>query len=132
MSAPPPCAGQWKLFDSTDPVDHKEAVALCNGCPIITHCAQQLAESRAESCSPAYGPAGTWAGQLVGAPAAMRQAEDEKRRAAEDALFTEAEARNCALRWLRGEHNDYTKVGRRVYERRGRQARQAARKGEAA
>jgi hypothetical protein len=61
----PPCAGLWKLFDSTDPVDHIEARALCMGCPMLLECHDRRMAAHRNQYS-TYGPTGTWAGQLVG------------------------------------------------------------------
>jgi hypothetical protein len=62
-----PCAGQWKLFDSTDLVDHVRARQLCETCPIrATICTDSLkaAKKEAGKYGANYGPLGTWAGQL--------------------------------------------------------------------
>jgi len=57
------CAGQWRLFDSTDPADHREAAKLCGVCPMLRECRRRLEEAQvAERWG---GPQGTWAGLLV-------------------------------------------------------------------
>jgi len=62
------CAGQWRLFDSTDEADHREAARLCavgtdHACPMLTECRRRLDDAqRKERWG---GPQGTWAGLLV-------------------------------------------------------------------
>lgn len=52
-----PCAGLHELFDSTEPVDHMQAKAICKTCPVIDWCRTQVPPSTRF-------PAGTWAGRL--------------------------------------------------------------------
>lgn len=115
MSALPPCAGQWELFDSTDPSDHEEAKALCGQCPMIVECGQRLdaARNRAHrGGGQTYGPVGTWAGRLMGIPRTTAA-----RMAAEDAMFTEAELRAAHAAFATGDRRPITKTAERIYQR---------------
>lgn len=120
-----PCAGQWELFDSTAPRDHHEAKALCATCPAFAACLDALAAARAQACVPAdiYGPAGTWAGQLVGPPQRISAARIK----AEDEMFSDAELRAFHTDYAAGLRDTRTVVGERVYNRR-RKRQQHARK----
>lgn len=64
---PRACLGKDKLFDSTHPTHHAEAKALCDTCPAIDLCREEL---RAVIADHGYdkqkGPRGTWAGILLG------------------------------------------------------------------
>jgi hypothetical protein len=65
------CVGQYALFDSTHPADHAEARDLCARCPALLPCALLLREVQTATLgvrSAGGGPAGTWAGKLVGKP----------------------------------------------------------------
>ena len=64
----PPCAGKWRLFDSTDPADHIEAREICAACPLIEDCRRRLEQANvsARAVARGGGPRGTWAGELVG------------------------------------------------------------------
>lgn len=65
------CSGQWWLFDSTEPADHHEAKTICMGCPVRRECLELLKQVQRDTSGTARaggGPAGTWAGHLVGAP----------------------------------------------------------------
>lgn len=119
----PPCAGRWKLFDSTDPHDHQTAAAICATCPMIEACRTQLAATRADAHGH-YGPQGTWAGQLVNtiAPGRPTLREDE---------YDGAEARKARAAYNRGERTEWAILGHRAYER-ARKRRQRAARGEAA
>lgn len=72
MSAEPiaACAGQWRLFDSTNRADHYAAAQICAGCPIRLQCATDLEQRRRNSSdgASAFRPQGTWAGRLYGSP----------------------------------------------------------------
>lgn len=62
-----PCIGQHRLFDSIHAADHAEAKAICDTCPVIDWCREQLEAAReAAASSTGGGPVGTWAGELVG------------------------------------------------------------------
>ena len=115
MNAPvPPCAGRWELFDSTDIHDHREARRLCGGCPIVTECRSQLEATIADShLGMKYGPRGTWAGSLMGPPQTSTH-----RAQAEEAMFSEAEARDAHAKYAAGFRDSRTEVGERVYQRR--------------
>jgi len=58
------CAGQWDLFDSTEPATHEEAKQLCAHCPIAANCTD-LARNLRDSIYGA-GLVGTWGGKLYG------------------------------------------------------------------
>lgn len=62
------CAGQWRLFDSTNRADHYKAATICAGCPIWLQCANDLEHAIAEAPRGGTGfvPQGTWAGILYG------------------------------------------------------------------
>lgn len=126
MNAIPNCAGKWRLFDSTDPRDHYEAQALCATCPFVTECRATLARARAEAHVPAkYGPAGTWAGQLVGP--GHRIAASRLR--AEEEMFTPAELRTFHADFNAGFRSPRTIMAERIYQRikkRGQQSRMSA------
>ena len=66
-----PCIGQYELFDSTWPADHKHAKKLCTECPALLACRELLREEQ-RICrtltASGGGPTGTWAGRLVGKP----------------------------------------------------------------
>lgn len=66
------CRGQGPLFESTHPLDHEEAAAICAKCPAIAACRGLL---EAESKNAVYGATGTWAGELVGTKRAERTRE---------------------------------------------------------
>lgn len=122
---PPPCVGKSWLFDSTDPGCHVEAAKLCRACPMIQECRVLLAKAReASSQESGHGPQGTWAGEAVGKATTHAQ-----RRANEEAMFTDEEALAASRGYKRGDRDDRSKIGARVYERR-RLAAQSDRKRE--
>lgn len=122
MSALPPCAGQWRLFDSIDPVDHREAAALCRTCPMIEGCREQLRLAHSHTDRhPGYGPEGTWAGQLIGGGAISR-----RRIAIEDEAFTPDEAKRAWSAYRSGDRSDWASAGYRAQERRRSQRRRDA------
>ena len=125
MSALPPCAGQWELFDSTNPSDHRRAAALCATCPMLTECAARLETARNRTHGPIidYGPQGTWAGKLVGAGPSLSRI----RETAEDAMFTAAELREAHNAYARGIRTDRIRTAERIYQR-NRKRRKAAEK----
>ena len=126
-----PCAGQWKIFDSLDLVDHHEARQLCQTCPIVDWCREQLEAARSDAHRYQYGPQGTWAGELVGVTAGCVRSS-AKTLEAEEAMFSEADARIAHNDFTRGVITEWTATGERVYQRRiGRQKR-ARRKDDAA
>lgn len=98
------CAGKWQIFDATDEASHAEARAICQQCPLLSQCAI--------TASTLDHKEGTWAARLHSGARGRPSTE------AEDALYTEDEARLCYNAWQRGEHDYYNKVGRRVYKRR--------------
>lgn len=119
----PPCAGQWLLFDSVDLADHRRARAMCGVCPIRLECRKQLEEASADShCGPKYGPRGTWAGMLVGLPRTSA-----RRAQAEEAMFSEDEARTAHANFAAGFRDARTLVGERVYNRRKKRQQTARR-----
>jgi hypothetical protein len=121
MSVVPPCAGKWALFDSTDIRDHHEARTLCHTCPAVAACLTALRTARADALAgDKYGPAGTWAGQLLGV---TRQT----RAAAEEAMFGEDDARAAHARYAAGSRDPKDATGERVYQRR-KKRQQLARK----
>lgn len=114
MSAVPPCLGQHELFDSTDPRDHYEAKALCAICPVFASCLEALATARGEALLPdKYGPAGTWAGQLVGPPHRVTAS----RAKAEEEMFTDEELRTFHADYAAGFRSPRTVMAERVYQR---------------
>lgn len=125
MSTVPPCAGKWVLFDSTDPSDHLKAARLCAGCPMRAECEQRLESARNRSHRPVadYGPAGTWAGRLVGAGPSLSRIRER----AEDGMFTDAELREAHNAYARGIRTDRIRTAERIYQR-NRKRRKAAEK----
>lgn len=123
MSTPPPCAGKWQLFDSVDPVDHHEAATLCAACPVIEDCRQRLAAARADMHSAVYGPAGTWAGELVGDPSPIRSKTALE---AQERSYAPEEAKLAHIAYNRGDRTHWATVGHRIYERQRRRAARAA------
>lgn len=63
-----PCRGQSDLFQSTHWADHLEAATLCADCPVFAACDAQREYEVATTRRACTTPAGTWAGQLYGAP----------------------------------------------------------------
>lgn len=53
------CVGEWKVFDSTDPLDHALARTICWECPALLACRGLLKQVRTSETE------GTWAGQLI-------------------------------------------------------------------
>lgn len=113
------CGGRYELFDSVQTEDHFEARALCRQCPVLAAC-DRLRREVAESAYSTYGPRGTWAGKLYGAPyrPASTACDDLEER------YTEDEARKAALAYQRGDKSEWALLGRRVYERRNRRRRE--------
>ena len=126
MSTVPPCAGQWVLFDSTDPHDHVKAARLCGVCPMRAECAARLESARNKSHRPAseYGPAGTWAGHLVGAGPRV----SVERAKAEEAMFTDAELREAHNAFSKGIRTDRIRMAERIYQRNRKRRKTAERK----
>lgn len=58
------CAGQWWLFDSTHPADHREAAQVCATCPILAECDDRARRLNRGLAYPEM--TGTWAGRLYG------------------------------------------------------------------
>lgn len=110
----PPCVGQSELFDSTDLLDHRQARALCNNCPMLDACRTRLELTIATAHEGMkYGPRGTWAGELLGPPQTAAH-----RAQAEEVMFNEAEARKAHADYAAGFRDPRTVVGERVYNRR--------------
>jgi hypothetical protein len=126
MSVVPPCAGKWVLFDSTDPADHVEAARLCATCPMRTECEQRLESARNRSHRPIseYGPAGTWAGHLVGAGPRI----SVERARAEEAMFTDAELRAGHTAYQNGVRTERACMAERIYQRKRKRRAYAAKK----
>jgi hypothetical protein len=118
-----PCYGRWTLFDSTDQADHREAKALCESCSIIASCISRLSELQRTSGSYAQ-PEGTWAGQLLTPDSQTnRLSRDDRLREkydAEEAAYTEEQARQANRDYLAGDHGPWAKTGHRVHSRRKR------------
>ena len=121
----PPCAGQWKLFDSVDLFDHQRARAMCQTCPLIDACRSRLNLARDEQHAN-YGPQGTWAGELVGG--LSRQAcRDKEVIAAQEESYTPNEVRRAHAAYNRGDRDEWALIGHRIYERqRNRKRREKA------
>jgi len=119
-----PCAGQWELFDSTDLVDHLRAAAICQTCPLIVECRKELEAAKRDAYAPIkYGPAGTWAGRLVGPKHKISAA----RLKAEDGMFTDEQLRAGHNRYFYGHRDAETRLQERIYQRkRGRRNRSRA------
>ena len=126
MSTVPPCAGKWALFDSTDPHDHLKAARLCAACPMLAECEERLESARNRSHRPVaeYGPAGTWAGRLVGAGPRV----SVERAKAEDAMFTDAELREAHNAFSKGIRTDRIRMAERIYQRNRKRRKTAERK----
>lgn len=54
-----PCAGEWQLFDSTEPEDHLLAKSICETCPFLAECRELRGSLRLTG---GIMPEGTWAG----------------------------------------------------------------------
>lgn len=65
------CAGDWDIFDSSDPLDHADAKAICNACPVILQCAEMAARLARQPIDKR--PVGTWAGTLYDTPQMIRR-----------------------------------------------------------
>lgn len=112
------CTGKSWLFDSTDAIDHALAARLCAACPVRDWCAAEAKRLRTSRPGAASGLVGTWAGRLYGAnPRDWRNLERE------DAMFTDEEAQLAHTAWNKGERNDRTRIGERVYQRRYKRSR---------
>lgn len=124
MNTPPPCAGRWELFDSTDLADHLQAAAICQTCPLIVDCRKELEAAKRDAYVPIkYGPAGTWAGRLVGPKHRISAAKLK----AEDGMFTEEELRHGHSRYGQGDRSADARLKERIYQRkRGRRDRSRA------
>lgn len=109
-----PCYGQSRLFDSTEPADHRKARDICAGCP-----AAQFAACH-ETAKTLRDKEGTWAGKLYGDIGPLR-------RAREDARFSDQDAQLAHAAFNRGARDEETRAGNRVYERRKVAARRARR-----
>lgn len=107
----PPCAGRWDLFDSTDRRVHEEAADLCATCPMQLEC-WDILQATQEASHVGGRPSGTWAGQLIGGDTRAQQFAEE------DARFSVEEANAAHGRYQKGDRDDETKTGARVYERR--------------
>jgi hypothetical protein len=107
-----PCIGRSALFDSTNRKDHLAARALCAQCPTLTWCAQRAAElKQAPSyCSPLVG---TWAGVLYGRPTGRLPRLDPQ----DEPDLTDEQLRTLHAAYVRGERDEETTVGERIYQR---------------
>lgn len=121
MTQPVPCAGLWRLFDSTSLEDHDRAKKLCAVCPALASCRDLLAETRRTAYAPSYGPAGTWAGELVGVAKPEKRIASAATRAMEEKAYTDDDARIAHRRHMRGERSPWIETGERVYQRRKKQ-----------
>lgn len=126
----PPCAGLWELFDSTDELDHVKAKTLCGECPMRVECDQRLETARnrahrgqTRTNGSEYGPQGTWAGRLIGAPRTSAE-----RIAAEDKLFTDEALREGHAAWNVGVRTPMVTMAERIYQRKRSRRRYAANK----
>ena len=125
MNEIPPCAGKWALFDSTDLIDHIEARAICQECPIRLQCADELKSTRrAAMADKTYGPAGTWAGELVGA---ARITRNQQLLAARDAEWKPREVRKAHAAYNRGDRSPWATRGHRIYNRQFKAKKRAGR-----
>ena len=110
------CVGKSDLFDSTDPGHHEQARKLCADCPVSSWCAEQASMALKAAGSRAHRRGavlvGTWAGRLYG-----NGANDPARIAIEEGMFNPDEAREAHRAWSRGERDDRTRIGERVYQR---------------
>lgn len=122
MSTTPSCAGRYELFDSTDVRDHLVAITYCDTCPVRDWCEQRTQAAKDAAPGWIHGAAlvGTWAGVLYG------NANDPVRIASEDAMFTDAEAREAHKAYSHhGDRSDRARIGERVYSRRKRRNQKA-------
>jgi hypothetical protein len=142
-----PCLGQHELFDSVARDDHRAAKIICLGrqrpdgsqitprCPFLAECKATLDAAREEFGIP-HGPEGTWAGLLVTAAAGVTEDftrnRDPARIAAEEAAYTDRQAREAKTAVARGDRSPWAVAGARTYERRRRAAIRAAEKAAAA
>lgn len=119
MSDTTPCWGKAALFESTEILDHLEAKKLCDtACNFVDVCRDRAALAQ-RLAHATYGPEGTWHGQLYRAGKVSKSAKDEIRRMAEDALYSDDEARQCAaLYYDQDKRTPWVVIGKRVYERR--------------
>jgi hypothetical protein len=124
MSTRVPCAGKHALFDSTDERDHAEAARFCATCPLIAACRQRLDDMTATAGY--YGhPEGTWAGQLMVQPDGVRRLAAVTRSArieAEEARYTDADARQAHTAYAAGDKSEWARTGHRVFDRRRKRA----------
>ena len=121
----PPCAGQWDLFDSTDPLDHLEAKTLCQRCDMRLECADLFRKVKKDSLGGKdYGPRGTWAGELID-PNVRRRASAATV-AAEANLFTDDELKAGHSAYLRGEREASVVRRERIYQRSRKRRRKEA------
>ena len=124
MTTVPPCTGQWKLFDSTEPRDHAKARALCATCPMLHECYERLQLSIAVDTSAK--PRGTWAGMSFGYRGGEGVVERRERIAREDAIYSEREALDAHNAYNCGDRGSWAVTGHRVWDRRYRRRRSAA------
>lgn len=123
----PPCYGQAELFDSVEVADHEEARDICAGCPVKAACADALQDAKRQYGNGA--PDGTWAGVLYknGRQVAVKVKSTRSARiAAEDAAYTDVEARRAKAAYMRGRKDPWVMAGYRVYKRRWAKERAAA------
>lgn len=65
------CVGDWDIFDSNDPLDHADAAAICEQCPVRLECAARAGELSRLAIDKR--PVGTWAGTLYDTPQTIRR-----------------------------------------------------------
>lgn len=118
----PACQGMAALFESTHPLDHLDARAICLECPVRDWCEQERITTSTGSGYAQTSLSGTWAGKLYGGTA------DALRMLREEQAFTTEEARAAHTRWYHGKRDKRTEMGEKVYQRRiARQKRARAR-----
>lgn len=122
-NARPACEGQHKLFDSVHPAAHAEAKAICATCPVIAACREHRRAVQ-EAAYSSYGPRGTWAGELFGAPSSKGYTATE--RIAMEAAYDEADIKRAHRQYNRGDRSDWAVTGHRIYDRNRRRAKTAA------
>lgn len=122
------CEGQGELFDSTDPFMHAVARAVCDRCPIIDECRRRRDQAIADYGTGEHGVHGTWAGELVRGPQRdARKDRDPDRWAAEEAAYTDEQAKAARAAYERGDRTAWAVAGNRIYQRRRMRRSRAAR-----
>jgi hypothetical protein len=86
------CAGQWKTFDSIDPLLSAIARDLCDTCPVLMECRQQRDTWLASSTTARASVEGTWAGRTYGGELRNRRAAAAQRASRARAAKAKGEA----------------------------------------